>query len=404
MQHLLIFRKSIFLLLISFLLMNLSACGLKRLLPKNKVLSSKKRAAILEEKREGEVIYKGEARLDFPILALQAWAAAYDLDIVIVSNHPKWNMHELARLSTPQGPLWIMKDAIEPTLEQSIIANISEVESWLPEIPVKRKYYPVEVTDNSTDKWLDLDFKYENRAGELCEIHYEGKPPRTKQAKRNGSTMGHSKDDLIAVLDLPLRNFGKKTSIHFDGKPYKVKKILGLMPFKMALVQTQAGLSVGHYRFERKGEELIQTYLDKDTICTQKWEMHSIKEGVLMEQKTELRNLSYQFEEKGAYWELKGAKVQLWNSEQPDFEIHFAPALPDLRYRFEGRYTSSFIMDVNGQESHAIGRVEAYWTTEGPQLDIIPEKPWWVADRSMQVKMKIENGGVEVKIERVEGF
>jgi hypothetical protein len=402
MQHLLSIKNINLSIFIVLLMINLSACSIKRLLPKKKVLSTSKRTEILAQKRVENIQYKGDSKLDFPIIPLQVWAAAYDLDIVIVSNHPKWNMHELARLSTPDGPLWIMKDAIEPSLEQSIIANIPEVETWLPEIPVKRKYYPVEVQDKSTDQWLNLDFKYENRSGELCEIHYEGKPPTKKQPKRNGSTMGHSKDQLIAVLDLPLRNFGKKTSISFDGKPYKVKKILGLMPFKMALVQTQAGLSIGHYRFEKQGEEIIQTHLDKDTICQQKWEMTAKKDGVWMEQKNELRTLAYHFEEKGPYLELSKARVQLWNAKQPDFEIHFAPALPDLRYRFEGRQVSTFIMDVNGQESHAIGQVEAYWTEDGPQLDVIPQKPWWVADRPMQAAIQFLGEGVDVKILREE--
>ncbi len=382
--------------------MNLSACGLRRLLPKDAVLSNTKRTQILQQQRAEKVAYQGATELSFPILPVQVWAAAYDLDIVLVSNHPQWNMHELARLATPDGPLWIMKDAIEPSLEQSIVANLPEVERWLPEIPVKRKYYPVEVQDQSSGNWLDLSFKYENRAGELCEIEYKGKAPLQKQPKRNGSTMGHSKDQLIAVLDLPLRNFGKKAKISFDGQAYKIRKILGIKPFQMALVQTQAGLSIGHYQFEEKEGEIIQSFLDKEQPCIQKWTLETTKDGILMQQKNELRTLQYYFNQEGEYLELSRAAVQLWNSKKPDFEIHFAPALADLRYKFEGKVQSRFIMDINGQKSHAIGEIEAFWTPQGPQLNIIPQKPWWVKDRPMQSQIQIQNENIKVKIQRID--
>jgi hypothetical protein len=383
------------------LALNLTACGLKRLLPEGPALKEKQRDKILNNSPATKVSYTGAAKVDFPILPIQVWAATYDLDIVIVSDNPLWNMHELARLPGPDGPIWIMKDALDSTMEQSIIANLPEVQEWLPEIPVKRKYYPVEVKDSSTDKMLKLHFKYENLAGELCEIYYEGKRPTTKRGKRNGSTMGHSRSQIMAVLDLPFLNFGKKTSISFDGKPAKVRKVLGLIPFRMALIQTQAGMSIGHYRQYKDGDKYITEHLDKEVKTVQEWMLQTSENKTTFTHNGLLRNLVYEYKGTDTL-ELQRAWVDLKYPEHRAFEIHFSPALPDLRRPFEGTVQSTFIMDVNGQKSHAYGIIEASWTKDGPQLRIIPQAPWWVKDRPMESLIRFdEKESSEITIKRI---
>lgn len=384
------------------LALNLTACGLKRLLPEGAALKEKQRAELLKNPTESNVQYTGAAKVDFPILPIQVWAATYDLDIVIVSDNPLWNMHELARVPGPDGPIWIMKDALDSTMEQSIIADLPELQAWLPEIPVKRKSYPVEVRDSSTDKLLKLHFKYENMAGELCEIYYEGKHPTQKQPKRNGSTMGHSRSQLIAVLDLPYRNMGKKTTISFDGKPAKVRRILGILPFRMALIQTQAGMSIGHYKQYEEAGKFFTEHLDKTEKILQVWDLQQSGSQTIFTQNGLLRNLGYQFSGTDTF-ELQRAWVDLKYPEHRAFELHFSPALPDLRRPFEGTIQSTFIMDVNGQKSHAYGIIEASWTKEGVQLRIIPQAPWWVKDRPMQSLIKMDGeGAAEIKIQRID--
>jgi hypothetical protein len=365
-------------------------------MPEGPVLTEKERSQIAS-RLHSNVKYTSAALLDFPIIPFQIWAATYDLDIVLVTDNPKWNMHELARLQTPQGPIWIMKDALNSTMEQSIISDLPEIYSWLPEIPVERKYYPIQVTDRSTEKYLNLDFKYENMAGELCEIHYEGPFPTKKQPKRNGSTMGHSKTQLIAVLDLPKRNFAKKAAVSFDGKKAKIKKILGLVPFQMALTQTQAGISAGK----------TTHWINDDTVCIryhvvspafdkldQFWTITKDDKGVTLSQKNELRSIVYRFNEEK---ELLSAFVNIHCPEHKAFEISFFPALPDFSRKFDNKAESTFIMDVNGQRSHAKGLIASYWTVSGPKLIITPQKPWWVADRPMQINLNfLDNKLVEI--------
>lgn len=178
--------------------------------------------------------------VQFPILPLQVWAATYELDLILVSQNPDWNMHEYAKLETPDGDLWVMKDAEEGSLDQYIVTDLANVDAWLPELPVVRKSYPVKVVDNSTNKMLDMSFSYENIKGQKVEAWYQGKRPK-QRSKKNGSTMGHSRNQLLVALDLPYRDFGKKAGISYDGKPYKMNKLLGLVPFQITLTQTQEG-------------------------------------------------------------------------------------------------------------------------------------------------------------------
>jgi hypothetical protein len=373
-----------------------SCSSVTKLLPKGKVLGKKERTK-LESQKNTQIQYSDKSKYDFPLIPLQIWAATYDLDIVIVSDHPKWNMHELARLQTAEGPIWIMKDARNGSLEQTITADIKNIENWLPEIPVKRKSFPVKVIDKSDDKKLYLYFEYENQDNELCKIQYEGPYPTQLQSKRNGSTMGHSRDQLIAVLDLPYRNFGKKAKISFDGKDYNIKKILGLLPFQMALKQTQAGISIGNFSWQKSGEKIISTHHKEIGDIVQEWSLENIGNAKILKQNNALRTIFYQFNFEN---ELKKAWVELKYPLHKAFEISFFPPLPDCSRTFEGSFKSNFVMDVNGQKSHAIGHIECSSDVEKANLKIVPEKPWWVKDRPMMVE--IEKGAeVRIRIERV---
>ena len=51
---------------------------------------------------------------------------------------------------------------------------------------------------------------------------------------------------------------------------------------------------------------------------------------------------------------------------------------------------------------HAVGQVECTWGEAGPEVRVIPEAPWWTADRPLTGRFVLaEDGGVDVTI-RVE--
>ena len=357
--------------------------NLLELLPQKPVLTTiQKNSKTASLPSKHTIDYAKEPLVNFPVLPFQVWAATYDLDIVLVSNHPEWNMHEFARLNTPKGDVWIMKDADEATRTQSIVTSEKNVSDWLPELPIQQDHYPVIINDKSKDKMLDLSFEYKNRAGELVQASYKGKYPKTKMSKRNGSTMGHSKKDLLVVLDLPVRDFGKKGSITYDGKTYSIKRLLGIKPFIMALQQTQAGLSTGVVIQNQEEGSLITEH--QNTI-KQKWQQIQSDSSLTIRQENEFRTINYEFIRDAEYLLLQRATVKQWDHKQQSFSIDFYPALPDFRYPFDGVVTSQFFMDVGTGKNHAIGTLSIGWNSEKElQINFYPDAPWWVKDRPLR--------------------
>lgn len=386
------------LLLLLMLLQLATACkNLKKMLPEGPALSSKERQELLQQSPH-KIKYTGAALSTFPILPIQVWAATYELDLILVSQNPDWNMHEYAKLETPDGALWIMKDAEEGTLDQYIIADLPNIEAWLPELPVVRKAYPVKIVDKSTSKFLDLSFSYENIKGQQVEAWYQGKYPSTALKKKNGSTMGHSRNQLLVALDLPYRDFGKKAGISYDGTAYKMNKLLGLVPFQMALTQTQGGASSGFFEMSQNQEGILSTMHPSTSAQTvQNWDIRSLKGKTIVEQKNDFRTLVYEFEGTDTL-ELKVAYVQQWNKDKKGVRLEFSPALPDLRRPFEGTYTSNFVMDIAGENNNATGTAVAQWKDGKAQLLINPTKPWWVVDRPMETNIEYQKDKASIHI------
>ena len=350
------------------------------------------------------MIYEGPPLVDHPVLPVMVWGAAYDLDLVLVSRHPAWNMHEYARMQTPDGALWLAKDSRESTLEQSVVIGLDDVHEWFPELPVERKAAPVEVVDRSTEDWLDLDLRYENIDGEPVEVHYQGKPPVSRQRKRNGSTMGHSRDAVLAVLDLPLRNFGRRATISISGEEVGVERILGLIPFRMALVQAQGGLASGQFHQRSGPDGALQTVHEvvpgKPAVVDWTWSDDQLV------QRSPIRTLIYAFTTRpdGAR-ELVRAEVQQFARTEPVTVVAFDPALPDLRRRFAGVATSRFSVDMNGQPGHATGTVRVFWEDQGPVVEVLPTDPWWTTDRPLRGTFSWVDGEIytDIRVVRDEG-
>ncbi len=376
-----------------------SACrNVKRMLPEGPVLTAKERAAWLDQP-DHAVRYTGGPKVLFPVLPVQVWAATYELDLILVSQHPDWNMHEYAQLATPDGMVWLMKDAEEGTLNQFITADLENIQAWLPELPVVRKAYPVKVVDKSTERQLDLRFEYENPKGEQIVATYCGKRPTTILKKQNGSTMGHSREQLLVALHLPKRDFGKKASLQYNGKAYKMDKLLGLVPFQMALEQTQGGASTGQLRLQGDAQQLTSTHIKDGAAVQQRWTCQSAQGRTIVQQESPLRKLVYEFEGTDTLC-LKVAYAQQWNKPVPGARLEFAPALPDLRRPFEGRYQSHFVLDIEGQHNNAQGIIAVEWVAGQVKVTLTPTHPWWVTDRPMQTLITyLDDQKVQVDIQ-----
>jgi len=390
---------------LGWVLVGLWGCGLKAKLPEGPALTPLAREQGWSETRPAKVNYLDAPRLEIPIFPLLSWAAAYDLDLVVVSEHPDWDMHEYARLQTPQGPLWVVKEARRGTLDQTLIADLPEIDQWLPELPLQRRYQPVEVQDRSTSKELDISFRYQNIDGHPATLDYRGPWPKERLSKRNGSTMGHSRRQAMAVLDLPLRAFGGKAKLTVDGQPVKINKLLGILPFAMSLVQTQAGLAIGRYRLSEQDGVVWSTHFREELEIRQAWDIVEIGDLVQMVQNDGIRKLDHRFRKRGDSLELEEVVTTQFGRQEPTSRIVFSPALPDLRRRFTEEAISRWVMDVNGQQNHAIGEIHCRWTEDGPEVDLLPMAPWWVTDRPMRSKLRFDEAhGVQVEIQKEESL
>jgi hypothetical protein len=411
------------------------ACGLKAMLPVGPVLTSWERTQAFPGDTPSGVAYTGAPKVPFPVLPVQVFGATYDVDLVLESTDPEWNMHEYAMLRTPDGPLWLAKDAREATKSQSIVADVPDIDRWMPEIPLPRKSWPLKVDDRSTDDRLDIDIAYQNIDGQDVKVHYEGKGPGTRQRKRNGSTFGHSANEVLVALDVSDRDFGREASIEIGGKNWKLRRILGLVPFDMVLRQTQGGIAITDLELTRGGvweqepaeREVVGavppeasdaggvdasgvpmrgftgTYamVDGKNVPT-RWDVEQGDRYVDAYQYGTLRTLHYRFRRvDDDTWELWWTEARQWGQPVPATHIEFHPSLPDLRRPFDGRFHGRFVLDVDGQQSHAVGNVEAWWDGGTPHLKVVPTAPWFVADRPMETTVTYGGGGAHVRTTRI---
>ena len=374
-----------------------TGCGLKGLLPTKPVVNG----ADLEQfeaPAPSPAHYDGEPKTDIPVLPLQAFGLQYAADVVFVSQHPDWDMHEYARLDTPQRSIWIAKDSNHKG-EQTIVADVPKLSTWLPEIPAPRIQAPVVVDDNSAGDTINIRMSYDNPLGQHTDMCTEDIMPSRRPRKRNGNTMGHSRDVVAAVLDI--ERFGSRIrgKLSIDGQPQRFEKILGLVPFKFLLQQTQAGIVITNFRLSpaETGFSLTRpSPADPDwpTSSQEQWswdgETARYDNGVVL--------FEYVFKQRG----LSGITVRQHGLDAPTFALKLQPALPDLTRPFVGEHVVDFVMDVNGQQGHGAGRIKAAWADPHTiVLHFEPSSPSWLASRPMMTTIRFRvDGSVDVRTTR----
>lgn len=382
------------------------------MLPQGPVLTPGVRYETFAEPSPSGVSYGAELGLTLrePIVPLLPFGLTYELDLIFMTKHPEWNMHEYALVRSSGGLLWLAKDAREGSLEQTIIAGVDDIDDWMPEVPVQRRHQPVEVVEAIGPEQVELSFAYTNWDGEPTEVWYRGKFPNTERPKRNGSTMGHSAGQLLAVLDLSHQDLGKGR-VTIGGQVCKPARIFGL-PVTAALRQTQGGLVTGSWTLRDGVDGMVSGIRARSgRVLDRTWRRVERDGGIELVQDDAERRLGARYQRSGDALEL----VQLWSWQHgqsaPGCLVSFAPALPDLRRPFGGDVESRFVIDVAGQRSHAVGRVTARWTQDGPELELRPEEPWWVWDRPMRARIRPATpgdgpdgdavSGVSVEVERI---
>ncbi len=377
----------------------LSGCSLRNILPGSAVVSERE-LAMFESTEPSGVEYTGPPRFDHPVLALQPFGLQYAVDVVIVSNDPAWSMHEYARLDTPEGSFWIAKDS-DPSGRQTIVADVPELNTWMPEIPAPRFERPLTVDDRSTGDLIDVRLQYTNPNGDLVDVSAQGTMPSRPPAKRNGNTMGHSRDVVAAVLDIDrFLLFKSHGSIQIGESETKIKRVLGVIPFRSLLRQTQAGLATANYRLT-PGD--LGFSLTRPSPAQPQWPTRGTEQWTFNASEATHDNGIVRFTHQFNEGELTRLLVEQHGTEHRTFELRLQPALPDLRRPFKGVARSRFVMNVNGQPGHGAGYLTARWVDgDTLQLTMTPTSPRWLTDRPMQSTVHYNSDGTQdVFIDRV---
>ena len=83
-------------------LLSLYGCGLKEVLPGKPVLNNQELSGF-STPTQSTAEYTDEPRVPFPVIPMTAFGLQYSADVVLVSQHPDWDMHEFARSFARDG-------------------------------------------------------------------------------------------------------------------------------------------------------------------------------------------------------------------------------------------------------------------------------------------------------------
>ncbi len=390
----------------ALLLTTVLACAkVQGMLPTTAVLDAAE-AAQWEMPRPSAAAYTGPHRVDQPVIPLVLFGAYYDLDVVLVSRHPDWDMHEYARVQTPDGPVWLAKDA-DADKVQTIVGAHPELDTRLAEVPVDRFIRPVEVDDRTEGRNVDLTLSYVNSHGEPVHVSYRGRLPKKPPPERNGNTMGHSARVVSVALDLERFGFGGRARIEIDGERVRLDRILGLVRQRYLLAQAQGGVAVASFlqqptddgvRIIRPAAGAVHPVRGSPGWPASRTESWQRSGRTLIFDDGWTRH-TLEFVEGG----LARATVDQFGREVPVTDLRFQPALPDLSRPFEGEVTSTFRLDINGQVGHGTGTITARSTEGGAVVTLTPTAPYWLADRPLESVIGFRpDGAVLVETRRVE--
>jgi hypothetical protein len=154
--------------------------------------------------------------------------------------------------------------------------------------------------------------------------------------------------------------------------------LLGVAPMLYLLQQAQGGFAVSSWEtagdedsfvLTRPGSEMAwDPATGEEGWPTARSEMWTIQ-GDRVIGDFGLNRYEYRFENR----ELQQVQVEQFGRDIP----------PDLSRPFTGQAESRFRMDINGQRGHGAGIIRASWNDDQVELQIIPDSPWWLADRPM---------------------
>ncbi len=194
--------------------------------------------------------YSGSPIVAAPVLPFMAFGAAFDLDL-IVATKGDWSMHEFVRTTLPGGKVrWGVLATRADTGDQVLLAEHESIDLMYPEIAIDRHATKIDVTDESTAEEIRVTVRFENMDRLPVEANFVAKAFSTHEKRRNGQTMGHSRNQLLAGLDISHSESAFDANIKVDGKALSITRVGGILPFQFVAMQAQGGLSIGSYQID----------------------------------------------------------------------------------------------------------------------------------------------------------
>jgi len=336
-----------------------------------------------------------------PAPPFQLFALHYLEDIVVETKHPRWQMHEYARVALGDREVWLAKDSDNDGV-QTISVDLEEPGAWLPEIPVPRRREPVQVDDRSDARHLDVSIRYRNPAGERVEVDFRAPRPPRATPLRNGSTFEHSQAVLAAVLDIPAQQLtGVRCSVRFDGRERRLDRAFGLLPIKVLLRQTQAGFVEASMRLSPEdGAVAVQRPIPGTRWGTRGSETWSLVRTRADEQVTTADN---GITTTTSTWR-DGGLAHAWIAETTGgrdlVELRLSAPLPDLSRPFDGLVVRRFALMMS-TGAHGAGEVRCRRQGDEALVDVVPQAPFWFARRPLRTRVRLVRGSVDVRSERI---
>jgi hypothetical protein len=227
----------------------LVGCGGK-VRPQAPVLTGWERASAFGVEQGSPAQYAGPPLVAAPVIPFMAFGAVFDIDLVVATKGD-WSMHEFVRSALPNGKVrWAVIETRADTGDQVLLAESDAIDLIFPEVALDRYTTKIDVLDESTDAELRVTVRYQNMDDKAVEANFVSKAFGSLERRRNGNTMGHSRNQMLAALDIPYAESAFDANLSVEGKKEAVIKIGGILPFQFAAQQAQGGVSIGNFVVE----------------------------------------------------------------------------------------------------------------------------------------------------------
>jgi len=306
-----------------------------------------------------------------PIIAFWPLALRFDRDLMISLNDPTWGMIEVAQLQTKEGEnLWFTLDSYqngEQIIGLSDHPKAHEMAALFP-LPSYQAHLQVE---ESKDMYV---VSYQRLQDPIRFAMPKVTTPTTPKT-RNGHAMNHSASSLLAVLDifsLDLR------PVQWLDIPYSVQKIFW-QPISGVMSQTVVGFRKGEWTQE------MGTLRGRDILFEEENE-----EYCLVDAHARYCFLKYQNQ-------LQLLRIDMIQPMHDDViaQVHFSPALPDLRFVPVEKSCSTMTIEMV-EKKYMEGSTCIHPKEEGVTVSIEPREPYWAKLRPVISSLDIQEKEVRV--------